>query len=133
MPEAKQLAAIGRAAVVKPTAVPERFCPSVADPFDKLMPVHIHKAMAAYEVRKVEMVNKEVGRIKEATNLLNDILSSMNLPAGLEDTSGGGIADTIAQLELVIISALSVQVFRQVSWRNQPALSLAAALTIWTS
>ena len=95
MPEAKQLAAIGRAAVVKPTAVPERFCPSVADPFEKLMPVHIHQAMAAYEVRKVEMVNKEVGRIKEATNLLNDILSSMNLPAGLEDTSGGGTADAI--------------------------------------
>ena len=47
--------------------------------------------MAAYEVRRQELVGKEVTRLKEATNMLNEILSSMNLPAGLEDTTGGWV------------------------------------------
>ena len=43
------------------------------------------------------LVSKEVGRLKEATTFLNDILSSMNLPAGLEDTSGGGVPESITE------------------------------------
>ena len=60
------------------------------------MPVHIHQAVAAYEVRKQELVGKEVGRLKEGTNMMNEILTSMNLPAGLEDTTGGGVPASLA-------------------------------------
>ena len=48
----------------------------------------VHQALAAYDVRKGELVNKEVDKLKEATNLMNQLLSSMNLPAALEDTKG---------------------------------------------
>jgi hypothetical protein len=34
-------------------------------------------------------VGKELNRMKEGTNMLNEILNSMNLPAALEDTTGG--------------------------------------------
>ena len=38
------------------------------------------QACAAYEVRQTEIVNREVGKLKEATTLMNELLSSMNLP-----------------------------------------------------
>ena len=103
----KALTSIGRAAVVKPTAVPETFIPGEKELFSALMPVHIHQvkktsekrgekkskkrrkkknihqAVAAYEVRKQELVGKEVGRLKEGTNMMNEILTSMNLPGCL--------------------------------------------------
>merc|ERR1719365_301540 len=88
IPEVKALTSVGRAAVVKPTAVPDTFIPGEKELFAALMPVHIHQAVVAYEVRKQELVGKEVGRLKEGTNMMNEILPSMNLPAGLEDTTG---------------------------------------------
>ena len=56
--------------------------------FDSLVPVAVHQAIAAYDLRKNELVTKEVDKLKEATNLANQLLSSMNLPAALEDTMG---------------------------------------------
>ena len=50
------------------------------------------QAVAAYGARKDELVGKEVGRLREGTNTMNEILASMNLPAGLEDTTGGGVS-----------------------------------------
>ena len=89
IPDVKQLTAIGRAAMVKPIVLPDKFLPNVKELLAALMPVHIYQALAAYEVRKQEMVGKELNRMKEGTNMLNEILNSMNLPAALEDTTGG--------------------------------------------
>lgn len=75
--------------MVKPTALPDKFLPNVKELLAALMPVHIYQAVAAYEVRKQEMVGKELNRMKEGTNMLNEILNSMNLSAALEDTTGG--------------------------------------------
>jgi programmed cell death 6-interacting protein len=97
IPEVKTLTSIGRAAVVKPTVVPDTFIPGEKELFAALMPVHIHQAVAAYEVRKQELVGKEVGRLKEGTNMMNEILTSMNLPAGLEDTTGGGVPASLVE------------------------------------
>jgi programmed cell death 6-interacting protein len=54
------------------------------------MPVAVHQAnaAAACDVRKTEMVNSRVGQIREASQLLNSILASLNLPAALEDAQG---------------------------------------------
>jgi hypothetical protein len=41
------------------------------------------KALAAFDVRRQEVVGKELNRLKEGTNLLNELLNSMNLPAAL--------------------------------------------------
>jgi len=121
IPEVKALAVIGRAAVVKPTAVPEKFSPNSPELFGNLMPVHIHQAVAAYEVRRVEMVNGEVNKTKEATNLMNELLSSMNLPAGLEDTQGGGVPASIMEKSAAVNAAGGIQELEKLM-RELPAL-----------
>ena len=109
IPEVKNLSSIGRAPVVKPKAVPEKFLPDEKELFGALMPVHIHQALAAYEVRKQELVSKEVGRLKEGTSTLNDILISMNLPAALEDTTGGGVPPSLLEKSGAVVEAGGVQ------------------------
>ena len=48
----------------------------------------LHQALTAFDGRKQEMVNGEVAKLKDATHLMNELLSSMNLPAAIEETSG---------------------------------------------
>ena len=43
IPDVKTLASIGRAAVVKPTVLPDKFLPQEKELFAALMPVHIHQ------------------------------------------------------------------------------------------
>jgi len=105
IPDVKQLASVGRAAVVKPTPLPDKFLPNEKELFEALMPVHIHQAMAAYEVRKQEMVGTELNKLKEGTNMLNEILNSMNLPAALEDTTGGGVPASLKEKSAAVIEA----------------------------
>ena len=64
--------------------------------------------MAAFDVRRQEVVGKEVNRLKEGTNLLNDLLSSMNLPAALEDTTGGGVPASIQEKSEAIIQVFLI-------------------------
>jgi len=105
IPDAKNLTAIGRASVVKPTALPDKFMPDEKELFVGLMPVHIHQALASYDVRKQETVGKELNRLKEGTSMLNDILTSMNLPAALEDTTGGGVPASLKEKSQAVIEA----------------------------
>lgn len=41
------------------------------DLFADLVPVPVHQALAAYEVRKTEIVNSEIARLRESTQVLN--------------------------------------------------------------
>ena len=86
IPEERALASIAKAAVAKPTALPEKFGNMDKTLFDNLVPVVVHQAMAAFDVRKKEIVNREITRLKEATNLANAAMASMNLPAAIEIT-----------------------------------------------
>lgn len=61
VPDVKSLPAIAKAAVAKPTKpLPPKLGNSQAELFDALCPVAIHQAMAAYDLRKQDIVNKEV-------------------------------------------------------------------------
>lgn len=42
-----------------------------ADLFVELVPVTVHQALAAYDVRKNEIVNSEIMKLRESTQLLN--------------------------------------------------------------
>ncbi len=41
------------------------------DLFESLVPVAVHQALAAFDVRKAEIVNGEVNRMREQTQLMN--------------------------------------------------------------
>jgi len=109
IPEVGKLAAIDKAAVVKAITLPDRFVPQEADLFEKLTPVHIQQALSSFDVRKNEIVNTEVNKLKSATNLLNELLSDMNLPAALEDNTGGGCPPSLKEKSDSVIQAGGVQ------------------------
>ena len=48
----------------------------------------MHQALSSYEVRRNELVNSEISKLREMTQVLNSVLASLNLPAAIEDTSG---------------------------------------------
>jgi programmed cell death 6-interacting protein len=41
------------------------------DLFETLVPVPVHQALAAYDVRRAELINMETGRLREHTQLMN--------------------------------------------------------------
>ena len=107
IPEERQLAAVAKAAVAKPSPLAAKLGnPDAPELFESLVPVAVHQALAAYELRKTEIVNKEVDKLKEATNLANQLLSSMNLPAALEDTKGK--KTSIFQRRILLILSQSI-------------------------
>ena len=44
---------------------------SGVDLFEKLVPLNVHQALTAFENRKTELVNMEIGKMRESTQLLN--------------------------------------------------------------
>lgn len=57
-----------------------------------MVPVVVHQAMASLDVRKSEMTSAKIGQLREASQLLNSILASLNLPAAIEDSVDGSNA-----------------------------------------
>uniref|UniRef100_A0A2P2HW37 Programmed cell death 6-interacting protein-like n=1 Tax=Hirondellea gigas TaxID=1518452 RepID=A0A2P2HW37_9CRUS len=89
VPDVKNLNPIGKAAIAKPLPVPERFTAGFSDVFESLVPVQVQQALSQCDTRRQDLVNREVGKLKESTQLLNSVLASLNLPAALEDTEQG--------------------------------------------
>jgi len=97
IPDIKNLSAIAKAAVAKPTLpLPAKIGEGkTTELFGELCPVAVNQALAAFDVRKSEIVNGELAKLKESLALTNGMLSSMNLPAALEDTSGSGVPGSL--------------------------------------
>nr|CAD7255905.1 unnamed protein product [Timema shepardi] len=95
IPDAKSLPSLGKAQPVKLLPVPERLSQNFKDLFEELVPVVVHQAIAQYDVRKNEIVNTEIMKLRESTQLLNSMLASLNLPAALEDTSGDAVPQSL--------------------------------------
>jgi len=43
----------------------------VTDLFEKVVPLAIQQALTVFENRRAELVNREIGRLREATQLMN--------------------------------------------------------------
>lgn len=41
------------------------------DLFGNLVPISVQQALSAYDVRKTELVNLEIGKLRESTQILN--------------------------------------------------------------
>ncbi|KAE8282053.1 Programmed cell death 6-interacting protein [Larimichthys crocea] len=85
VPEVKDLEHIGKAALVRATTITPPLSQKFTDLFEKMVPMAVQQSMSIYNQRKAETVNRLVGTMREATNLCNGVLASLNLPAALED------------------------------------------------
>ncbi|CAH3130479.1 unnamed protein product [Pocillopora meandrina] len=95
MPDIDSLGPIGRAALAKSLPLSKPASSKFTDLFSKLVPMAVHNALQAYGSRKGEIVNFEVGRLREGTQLMNSVLASLNLPAAIEDLSGQTIPKSV--------------------------------------
>lgn len=95
IPDVKNLPSVGKAMLAKTLPVPERLSQNFKDLFEELVPVAVHQAMAAFDVRKTEIVNTEITKLRDSTQLLNSVLASLNLPAALEDTSDNSLPQSL--------------------------------------
>lgn len=95
IPDVKTLDAPGKAQLAKALPVTFPLRDDGKDLFANLVPVVLHQAMAACETRKNEMVNAEIMRLREASQTLNGVLASLNLPAAIEVTSGNSLPQSL--------------------------------------
>uniref|UniRef100_A0A672HTE8 Programmed cell death 6-interacting protein-like n=1 Tax=Salarias fasciatus TaxID=181472 RepID=A0A672HTE8_SALFA len=113
VPEVKDLEHIGKAALVKATAITPPLSQKFTDVFEKMVPMAVQQSMGVYGQRKAETVNRLVGTMREATNLCNGVLASLNLPAALEDLSGDSIPQSIAEKARSIVQQGGLQSIEQ--------------------
>lgn len=113
VPEIRSLSAIGKAVLAKPLPVPEKFSTSGQDLFGALLPVSVSQAVQKFEVRKTEIVNGEIARLRQQTQFLNGVLASMNLPAALEDTTGNSLPPSIRDKAEAVRAKGGIQAIRK--------------------
>ncbi|XP_049458789.1 programmed cell death 6-interacting protein isoform X2 [Epinephelus fuscoguttatus] len=113
VPEVKDLEHIGKAALVKATAITPPLSQKFSDLFEKMVPMAVQQSMSIYNQRKAETVNRLVGTMREATNLCNGVLASLNLPAALEDLSGDSIPQSIAEKARAVVQQGGLQNIEQ--------------------
>lgn len=97
IPDFKSLDSPGKALLAKPTALSGRMSEGGKDMFEALVPVALHQALRACETRKNEFVNIEIMKLREATQTLNGVLASLNLPAAIETTSSGSLPPSLLE------------------------------------
>ncbi|BES95190.1 unnamed protein product [Nesidiocoris tenuis] len=105
VPDPKSLAPIQRAPLVKALPLPQFFSQHFKDLFEDLVPLAVHQALAAYDLKKNELMNREINELRAATQLLNGVLASLNLPAAIEETSGESVPQSLCDKSQAIINA----------------------------
>lgn len=106
---------------------------SFSDLFSSLVPVAVHQALASYDLRKTEIVNTEITKLRESTQelngwvfftlisdflknivLLNRVLASLNLPAAIEVTdSTTGLPPSILEKANTVVSLGGISALKQ--------------------
>lgn len=89
IPDINALPGPGKAQLAKNLPLSSVMSTNFKDLFSELTPLVLYQSMAASELRKSEIVNGEIMKLREATQSLNALLSSYNLPAAVETTASG--------------------------------------------
>ncbi|XP_043268498.1 programmed cell death 6-interacting protein [Venturia canescens] len=97
IPDIKSLNPIGKASLAKLIPPAQPMSANFKDLFEDLLPVMVHQALSSYEVRKNELVNSEISKLREMTQVLNSVLASLNLPAAIEDMSGTELPQSLLE------------------------------------
>lgn len=121
VPDVKILDPVGKAPLAKTLPIPERLGASFKDLFEGLTPVVVHQAMAAWDVRKTEIINVEVGRMREANQMLNGTLASLNLPAALEESAGESLPQSLKDKARAVRQSGGIDIIKELIG-NLPSL-----------
>uniref|UniRef100_A0A673I330 Programmed cell death 6-interacting protein n=1 Tax=Sinocyclocheilus rhinocerous TaxID=307959 RepID=A0A673I330_9TELE len=113
VPEVKDLEHIGKASLVKATAIQTPLSQKFTDLFEKMVPMAVQQSMSAANSRKADTVNRLIGSMREATNLCNGVLASLNLPAALEDLSGDAVPQSILEKSRAVVQQGGLQSIEQ--------------------
>ncbi|XP_025021219.1 programmed cell death 6-interacting protein isoform X1 [Python bivittatus] len=113
VPDLKDLEPIGKVSLVKATPVTIPLSQKFTDLFEKMVPMAVQQALTVYNQRKADLVNRSIGQMREATNLANGVLASLNLPAAIEDVSGDSIPQSILQKSKSVIEQGGVEAIDQ--------------------
>jgi len=97
LPDPKSLEMIIAQPIAKPTPVTFPLTADFRDLFASLVPIALNNALAAFSSKRAEIMNIEINRVREATNVLNAFLASLNLPAAIEDSGGRQIPPSVAE------------------------------------
>ncbi|KAL7291060.1 hypothetical protein TKK_0015193 [Trichogramma kaykai] len=109
IPDAKELSPIDKVAIAKPSPVPEKFSSDFLDIFQELLPSTVYQAINNFESAKRDLVSSEVAKLRNARQLLNGTLASLNLPAAIEDVSGTEIPQSVKEKAVAIRNAGGIE------------------------
>ncbi|XP_065609335.1 programmed cell death 6-interacting protein isoform X1 [Cyrtonyx montezumae] len=113
VPDLKDLEPIGKASLVKSTPVAVPLSQKFTDLFEKMVPLQVQQSVSVYNQRKADLVNRLIAQMREATNLANGVLASLNLPAAIEDVSGDTVPQSILNKSKAVIEQGGVQTIDQ--------------------
>nr|XP_033786238.1 programmed cell death 6-interacting protein isoform X2 [Geotrypetes seraphini] len=113
VPDPKDLESIGKATLVKSTPINIPLSQKFNDLFEKMVPLAVQQSMSLYNQRKADLVNKSIAQMREATNLSNGVLASLNLPAAVEDMSGDTVPQSILEKSKAVIEQGGIQTVDQ--------------------
>lgn len=86
IPDVNSLPSPGKVQLAKSLSLTSPLASNFKDIFSELIPVELHRALTASDMRRNEIVNGEIMKLREATQTLNGVLASLNLPAAIETT-----------------------------------------------
>ncbi len=89
IPDSSTLEASGKFQLAKAIPLTPPLSTSFKDLFSDLVPVALQHAIQACDTQKSEIVNVEIMKLRDATQALNGILASLNLPAAIETSAPG--------------------------------------------
>ncbi|XP_077996872.1 programmed cell death 6-interacting protein-like [Glandiceps talaboti] len=97
IPNRDRLQAIGKAPIAKALPLGSPMSAKFTDLFENLVPLSVHQAVTAFDNRKAEIVNREVGRLRDKTQFMNGVLTTLNLPAAIEDIGGNVVPPSVLE------------------------------------
>ena len=89
IPSADTLESSGKFQLAKALPLTSPMSVNFKDLFNDLVPVALQQALNVCDSQKNEIVNAEVMKLRDATQTLNGVLSSLNLPAAIEVNQPG--------------------------------------------
>uniref|UniRef100_A0A8C3VH78 Programmed cell death 6-interacting protein n=1 Tax=Catharus ustulatus TaxID=91951 RepID=A0A8C3VH78_CATUS len=113
VPDLKDLESIGKASLVKSTPVVVPLSQKFTDLFEKMVPLQVQQSVSVYNQRRADLVNRSIAQMREATNLANGVLASLNLPAAIEDVSGDTVPQSILNKSKSVIEQGGIETVDQ--------------------